>query len=79
MATTSLTHSDAHLYDISLKNLEIVHHKINQVLAQLFLLSDWVTESATCSLSLQQQGMVDGILCSLVFLLETALQSLPEI
>lgn len=79
MTTNSLAHSDAHLYDIPLKNLEIAHHKINQVLAHLFLLSDWVTESATCSLSLQQKGMVDGVLFSLVSLLEAVLKSLPEI
>lgn len=79
MADHSLAHPDTHLYQIQLKDLEAVHHKINQALAQLSMLSDWVTESNACTLSLHQKSMVDGVLCSLIFLLETTLKFLPEL
>lgn len=79
MANHSLTHLGACLYQIHQKDLEGIHLNINQAISILSLLSDWVIQSGVCTLSLEQQGMVDGNLCASIGLLRCALSALPEV
>lgn len=78
MANHSLAHPDEHSQQIDFKDLEIIHNKITQVTSQLYILSDWITESSLSGLSLENNGRVDGVLCAVLSLLEEILKSLPE-
>ena len=80
MADNILPHINADsYYQISLGNLENLHFKVDQTHAVLSLLSDWITESQSCSLSLKQQGRVDLVLFLLMALMEQAKKLLPEV
>jgi hypothetical protein len=80
MANCSLPHFNAEsYYQISLQNLEEIHIKINQGHAVLSILSDWVTECESCSLSLKQRTTVDFALYLLVTLIEQVKELLPEV
>ena len=80
MANHSLPHLNADsYYQIGLKALENLHFKVDQTHAVLSILSDWVTECPTCSLSLQQKGIVDFVVFLLITLMEQAKELLPEV
>lgn len=78
MANHSLAHPDEHAHQINFKDLEIIHNKLIQAISQLYILSDWITESSMSDLSLENKGRVDGVLCAVLSLLEEILKSLPE-
>jgi hypothetical protein len=80
MAESSLPHFAAgSYYQVALKALEEIHFKINQSHAVLSILSDWVTECESCTLSLQQKSILDFVLFLLVALTEQVKELLPEV
>lgn len=80
MAKHRLPHfSSRSHYQIALQDLEEIHFKINQSHAVLSILSDWIAECESCSLSLQQKSKVDFILYLLVTLMERVKELLPEV
>jgi hypothetical protein len=80
MADHRLPHFGASsYYQITLQELEEVHFKINQSYAVLSILSDWVIECESCSLSLRQKSTVDFVLDVLVTLIEQVKKLLPEV
>lgn len=79
MANDILAHPDEHQYQICLKNLEVIYQKINQSIANLTMLSEWVSENHSCTFSLDNKGMVDGVLCSVIDLLKQTVSFLPEL
>lgn len=80
MADNILPHVNADsYYKISLQGLEEIHFKVSQSHAVLTILSDWVTECSSCSLSLKQKGIVDFILFLLTELMKRVRELLPEL
>ncbi len=78
MINPILAHPDEHLYQIHLKNLEAVHHKITQSIATLSMLSDRVSESSNCTLHIQDKQMAGGVLWSAIDLLKQTITFLRE-
>lgn len=80
MADYSLQYPDSDsYYQIPLRNLENLHFKIDQTHAVLCVLSDWIIDCESCSLSLQQKSTVDSILFLLTETMEQAKRLLPEV